>query len=250
MKKNNTKFFILMTANIVIAVLVFCAFIFSWTLLIPIILLTIVAGGLNCVILKSPKENALCFIPPIVSAIATLIADIAISVDYDANPIKYNSMPSDYSLCLSVAFIFLTCQAVILMFMALISTIMKFKATHTDFKLNKPTQVIIATALVVLNMSWGLWYLSDITENLFPAVYFAGLGIMVLNCIYFRMLPYILCSIMIFVSSYICLKFYYAIYSSCTEPNINTLQNLAIYFVAIILLTLYNYSMHKKSKIE
>lgn len=82
MKNGNTIFFILFTANFIVAILSACAYIFSWTLLIPFILLTIVVGGLNCAILKSPKQNAICFMPTIVSAIATSIAGVTINFDY------------------------------------------------------------------------------------------------------------------------------------------------------------------------
>ena len=81
MKNGNTIFFILFTANFIVAILSACAYIFSWTLLIPFILLTIVVCGLNCAMLKSPKQNAICFMPAIVSAIATSIAGVALSGD-------------------------------------------------------------------------------------------------------------------------------------------------------------------------
>lgn len=100
----------------------------SWTLLIPFILLTIVVCGLNCAMLKSPKQNAICFIPTIVSAIATSIAGVTISFDL-------------------INLMFLSSQIAILLFMALISTIVKFKATHNDFQLQKSTQIIITIVL-------------------------------------------------------------------------------------------------------
>ena len=120
MKNGNTIFFILFTANFIVAILSACAYIFSWTLLIPFILLTIVVCGLNCAMLKSPKQNAICFMPTIVSAVATSIVGVTISFDL-------------------ITLMFLSSQIAILLFMALISTIVKFKATHNDFQLQKST---------------------------------------------------------------------------------------------------------------
>lgn len=128
MKNGNTNFFILFTANFIVAILSACAYIFSWTLLIPFILLTIVVCALNCAMLKSPKQNAICFIPTIVSAIATSIVGVTISFDL-------------------INLMFLSSQIAILLFMTLISTIVKFKATHNDFQLQKSTQIIITIVL-------------------------------------------------------------------------------------------------------
>lgn len=133
MKNGNTIFFILFTANFIVAILSACAYIFSWTLLIPFILLTIVVCGLNCAMLKSPKQNAICFMPAIVSAIATSIAGVTISFDL-------------------INLMFLSSQIAISLFMALISTIVKFKATHNDFQLQKSTQIIITIVLFLLNI--------------------------------------------------------------------------------------------------
>ena len=57
MKNGNTIFFILFTANFIVAILSACAYIFSWTLLIPFILLTIVVCSLNCAMLKKSETK-------------------------------------------------------------------------------------------------------------------------------------------------------------------------------------------------
>ena len=242
MKNGNTKFFILLTANFIVAILSACAYIFSWTLLIPFILLTIVVGGLNCAMLKSPKQNAICFMPTIVSAIATSIAGVTISFDL-------------------ITLMFLSSQIAILLFMALISTIVKFKAIHKDFQLQKSTQIIITIVLFVLNICWGLWYLTDYAGCLIPAVYFAGLGIMTLNCILLNRINFMLCSVMMCISSIVgsiflnlrnISDFTFGINNIFDVLNIlfNTLQYFTFYIIILIVLALYNYATHPKVKIE
>lgn len=242
MKNGNTIFFILFTANFIVAILSACAYIFSWTLLIPFILLTIVVCGLNCAILKSPKQNAICFMPAIVSAIATSIAGVTISFDL-------------------INLMFLSSQIAILLFMALISTIVKFKATHNDFQLQKSTQIIITIVLFLLNICWGLCYLTDSAGCLIPAVYFAGLGIMTLNCILLNRINFMLCSVMMCISSiagsiFLNLRnisdFTFGINNIFDVLNIlfNTLQYFTFYIIILIVLALYSYKMRPKTKLN
>lgn len=245
MKNSNTKFFILFTANFIVAVLSACAYIFYWTLFVPFILLTIVVGGLNCAMLKSPKQNAICFMPTIVSAIATSITGVTINFDL-------------------INLIFLSSQIAILLFMVLISTIVKFKATHNDFQLQKSTQIIITIVLFVLNICWGLWYLTDSAGCLIPAVYFAGLGIMALNCILLNRINFMLCSVMMCISSivgsiFLNLKnisdFTFGVDNIFDAPDVlhilfNTLQYFTFYIIILIALALYNCATHSKVKIE
>lgn len=245
MKNGNTIFFILFTANFIVAILSACAYIFSWTLLIPFILLTIVVCGLNCAMLKSPKQNAICFMPAIVSAIATSIAGVTISFDL-------------------INLMFLSSQIAILLFMALISTIVKFKATHNDFQLQKSTQIIITIVLFVLNICWGLCYLTDSAGCLIPAVYFAGLGIMTLNCILLNRINFMLCSVMMCISSIVgsiflnlrnISDFTFGINNIFDVPDVlnilfNALQYFTFYIIILIVLALYNYATHPKAKIK
>ena len=239
MKNSNTIFFILFTANFIVAILSACAYIFSWTLLIPFILLTIVVCGLNCAMLKSPKQNAICFMPAIVSATATSIAGVTISFDL-------------------INLMFLSSQIAILLFMALISTIVKFKATHNDFQLQKSTQIIITIVLFLLNICWGLCYLTDSAGCLIPAVYFAGLGIMTLNCILLNRINFMLCSVMMCISSiagsiFLNLRnisdFTFGINNIFDVLNIlfNTLQYFTFYIIILIVLALYSYKMRPKT---
>jgi len=241
MKNSNTIFFILFTANFIVAILSACAYIFSWTLLIPFILLTIVVCGLNCAMLKSPKQNAICFMPAIVSATAT-IAGVTISFDL-------------------INLMFLSSQIAILLFMALISTIVKFKATHNDFQLQKSTQIIITIVLFLLNICWGLCYLTDSAGCLIPAVYFAGLGIMTLNCILLNRINFMLCSVMMCISSiagsiFLNLRnisdFTFGINNIFDVLNIlfNTLQYFTFYIIILIVLALYSYKMRPKTKLN
>lgn len=237
MKNGNTIFSILFTANFIVAILSACAYIFSWTLLIPFILLTIVVCGLNCAMLKSPKQNAICFIPT--------IAGVTISFDL-------------------INLMFLSSQIAILLFMALISTIVKFKATHNDFQLQKSTQIIITIVLFLLNICWGLCYLTDSAGCLIPAVYFAGLGIMTLNCILLNRINFMLCSVMMCVSSIVgsiflnlrnISDFTFGINNIFDVPDVlnilfNTLQYFTFYIITLIVLALYNYATHPKVKIE
>lgn len=242
MKNGNTIFFILFTANFIVAILSACAYIFSWTLLIPFILLTIVVCGLNCAMLKSPKQNAICFMPAIVSATATSIAGVTISFDL-------------------INLMFLSSQIAILLFMALISTIVKFKATHNDFQLQKSTQIIITIVLFLLNICWGLCYLTDSAGCLIPAVYFAGLGIMTLNCILLNRINFMLCSVMMCISSiagsiFLNLRnisdFTFGINNIFDVLNIlfNTLQYFTFYIIILIVLALYSYKMRPKTKLN
>lgn len=242
MKNSNTIFFILFTANFIVAILSACAYIFSWTLLIPFILLTIVVCGLNCTMLKSPKQNAICFMPAIVSATATSIAGVTISFDL-------------------INLMFLSSQIAILLFMALISTIVKFKATHNDFQLQKSTQIIITIVLFLLNICWGLCYLTDSAGCLIPAVYFAGLGIMTLNCILLNRINFMLCSVMMCISSiagsiFLNLRnisdFTFGINNIFDVLNIlfNTLQYFTFYIIILIVLALYSYKMRPKTKLN
>lgn len=242
MKNSNTIFFILFTANFIVAILSACAYIFSWTLLIPFILLTIVVCGLNCAMLKSPKQNAICFMPAIVSATATSIAGVTISFDL-------------------INLMFLSSQIAILLFMALISTILKFKATHNDFQLQKSTQIIITIVLFLLNICWGLCYLTDSAGCLIPAVYFAGLGIMTLNCILLNRINFMLCSVMMCISSiagsiFLNLRnisdFTFGINNIFDVLNIlfNTLQYFTFYIIILIVLALYSYKMRPKTKLN
>lgn len=242
MKNSNTIFFILFTANFIVAILSACAYIFSWTLLIPFILLTIVVCGLNCAMLKSPKQNAICFMPAIVSATATSIAGVTISFDL-------------------INLMFLSSQIAILLFMALISTIVKFKATHNDFQLQKSTQIIITIVLFLLNICWGLCYLTDSAGCLIPAVYFAGLGIMTLNCILLNRINFMLCSVMMCISSiagsiFLNLRnisdFTFGINNIFNVLNIlfNTLQYFTFYIIILIVLALYSYKMRPKTKLN
>ena len=242
MKNSNTIFFILFTANFIVAILSACAYIFSWTLLIPFILLTIVVCGLNCAMLKSPKQNAICFMPAIVSATATSIAGVTISFDL-------------------INLMFLSSQIAILLFMALISTIVKFKATHNDFQLQKSTQIIITIVLFLLNICWGLCYLTDSAGCLIPAVYFAGLGIMTLNCILLNRINFMLCSVMMCISSiagsiFLNLRnisdFTVGINNIFDVLNIlfNTLQYFTFYIIILIVLALYSYKMRPKTKLN
>lgn len=238
MKNGNTIFFILFTANFIVAILSACAYIFSWTLLIPFMLLTIVVCGLNCAMLKSPKQNAICFMPTIVSAIA------GVTISFDL-----------------ITLMFLSSQIAILLFMALISTIVKFKATHNDFQLQKSTQIIITIVLFLLNICWGLCYLTDSAGCLIPAVYFAGLGIMTLNCILLNRINFMLCSVMICISSIVgsiflnlrnISNFTFGVDNIFDVLNIlfNTLQYFTFYIIILIVLALYNYATHPKVKIE
>lgn len=242
MKNSNTIFFILFTANFIVAILSACAYIFSWTLLIPFILLTIVVCGLNCAMLKSPKQNAICFMPAIVSATATSIAGVTISFDL-------------------INLMFLSSQIAILLFMALISTIVKFKATHNNFQLQKSTQIIITIVLFLLNICWGLCYLTDSAGCLIPAVYFAGLGIMTLNCILLNRINFMLCSVMMCISSiagsiFLNLRnisdFTFGINNIFDVLNIlfNTLQYFTFYIIILIVLALYSYKMRPKTKLN
>lgn len=245
MKNGNTIFSILFTANFIVAILSACAYIFSWTLLIPFILLTIVVCGLNCAMLKSPKQNAICFMPIIVSAIANSIAGVTISFDL-------------------ITLMFLSSQIAILLFMALISTIVKFKATHNDFQLQKSTQIIITIVLFLLNICWGLCYLTDSAGCLIPAVYFAGLGIMTLNCILLNRINFMLCSVMMCISSIVgsiflnlrnISDFTFGVDNIFDVPDVlnilfNTLQYFTFYIIILIVLALYNYATHPKVKIE
>lgn len=242
MKNSNTIFFILFTANFIVAILSACAYIFSWTLLIPFILLTIVVCGLNCAMLKSPKQNAICFMPAIVSATATSIAGVTISFDL-------------------INLMFLSSQIAILLFMALISTIVKFKATHNDFQLQKSTQIIITIVLFLLNICWGLCYLTDSAGCLIPAVYFAGLGIMTLNCILLNRINFMLCSVMMCIPSiagsiFLNLRnisdFTFGINNIFDVLNIlfNTLQYFTFYIIILIVLALYSYKMRPKTKLN
>lgn len=242
MKNGNTIFFILFTANFIVAILSACAYIFSWTLLIPFILLTIVVCGLNCAMLKSPKQNAICFMPTIVSAIANSIAGVTISFDL-------------------ITLMFLSSQIAILLFMALISTIVKFKATHNNFQPQKSTQIIITIVLFLLNICWGLCYLTDSAGCLIPAVYFAGLGIMMLNCILLNRINFMLCSVMMCISSIVgsiflnlrnISNFTFGVDNIFDVLNIlfNTLQYFTFYIIILIVLALYNYATHPKVKIE
>lgn len=242
MKNSNTIFSILFTANFIVAILSACAYIFSWTLLIPFILLTIVVCGLNCAMLKSPKQNAICFMPAIVSATATSIAGVTISFDL-------------------INLMFLSSQIAILLFMALISTIVKFKATHNDFQLQKSTQIIITIVLFLLNICWGLCYLTDSAGCLIPAVYFAGLGIMTLNCILLNRINFMLCSVMMCISSiagsiFLNLRnisdFTFGINNIFDVLNIlfNTLQYFTFYIIILIVLALYSYKMRPKTKLN
>lgn len=245
MKNGNTIFFILFTANFIVAILSACAYIFSWTLLIPFILLTIVVCGLNCAMIKSPKQNAICFIPTIVSAIATSIVGVTISFDL-------------------ITLMFLSSQIAILLFMALISTIVKFKSTHNNFQLQKSTQIIITIVLFLLNICWGLCYLTDSARCLIPAVYFAGLGIMTLNCILLNRINFMLCSVMMCISSIVgsiflnlrnISNFTFGVDNIFDVPNVlnilfNTLQYFTFYIIILIVLALYSYATHSKVKIE
>lgn len=244
MKNGNTIFSILFTANFIVAILSACAYIFSWTLLIPFILLTIVVCGLNCAMLKSPKQNAICFMPTIVSAIATSIVGVTISFDL-------------------ITLMFLSSQIAILLFMALISAIVKFKATHNDFQLQKSTQ-IITIVLFVLNICWGLCYLTDSAGCLIPAVYFAGLGIMMLNCILLNRINFMLCSVMMCISSivgsiFLNLRnisgFTFGVDNIFDVPDVlhilfNTLQYFTFYIIILTVLALYNYKMRPKTKLN
>ena len=245
MKNSNTRFFILLTANFIVAILSACAYIFSWTLLIPFILLTIVVGGLNCAMLKSPKQNAIYFMPTIVSATATSIAGVTISFDL-------------------INLMFLSSQIAILLFMALISTIVKFKAIHKEFQLQKSTQIIITIVLFVLNICWGLWYLTDSKGCLIPAVYFAGLGVMALNCVLLNRINYMLCSVMMCISSIAgsifmnmskISNFTFGVDNIFDATDvlhifIFTLPYFTFYIIALIVLALYSYATHSKVKIE
>lgn len=241
MKNGNTIFFILFTANFIVAILSACAYIFSWTLLIPFILLTIVVCGLNCAMLKSPKQNAICFMPTIVSAIA------GVTISFDL-----------------ITSMFLSSQTAILLFMALISTIVKFKATHNNFQLQKSTQIIITIVLFVLNICWGLCYLTDSAGCLIPAVYFAGLGIMTLNCILLNRINFMLCSVMMCISSIVgsiflnlrnISNFTFGVDNIFDVPDVlnilfNTLQYFTFYIVTLIVLALYSYKMRPKTKLN
>jgi len=241
MKNGNTIFFILFTANFIVAILSACAYIFSWTLLIPFILLTIVVCGLNCAMLKSPKQNAICFMPTIVSAIA------GVTISFDL-----------------ITSMFLSSQTAILLFMALISTIVKFKATHNNFQLQKSTQIIITIVLFVLNICWGLCYLTDSAGCLIPAVYFAGLGIMTLNCILLNRINFMLCSVMMCISSIVgsiflnlrnISNFTFGVDNIFDVPDVlnilfNTLQYFTFYIITLIVLALYSYKMRPKTKLN
>lgn len=195
--------------------------------------------------LKSPKQNAICFIPTIVSAIATSIVGVTISFDL-------------------ITLMFLSSQIAILLFMTLISTIVKFKATHNDLQLQKSTQIIITIVLFLLNICWGLCYLTDSAGCLIPAVYFAGLGIMTLNCILLNRINFMLCSVMMCISSIVCSiflnlrnisDFTFGINNIFDVPDVlnilfNTLQYFIFYIIILIVLALYNYATHPKVKIE
>lgn len=178
----------------------------------------------------------------IVSAIATSIAGVTISFDL-------------------ITLMFLNSQIAILLFMALISTIVKFKATHNDFQLQKSTQIIIMIVLFLLNICWGLCYLTDSAGCLIPAVYFAGLGIMTLNCILLNRINFMLCSVMMCISSIVgsiflnlrnISDFTFGVDNIFDVLNIlfNTLQYFTFYIIILIVLALYNYATHPKVKIE
>lgn len=148
--------------------------------------------------------------------------------------------------------------------MALISTIVKFKATHNNFQLQKSTQIIITIVLFLLNICWGLCYLTDSAGCLIPAVYFAGLGIMTLNCILLNRINFMLCSVMMCISSIVgsiflnlrnISDFTFGINNIFDIPDVlnilfNTLQYFTFYIIILIVLALYNYATHPKVKIE
>jgi len=180
--------------------------------------------------------------PAIVSATATSIAGVTISFDL-------------------INLMFLSSQIAILLFMALISTIVKFKATHNDFQLQKSTQIIITIVLFLLNICWGLCYLTDSAGCLIPAVYFAGLGIMTLNCILLNRINFMLCSVMMCISSiagsiFLNLRnisdFTFGINNIFDVLNIlfNTLQYFTFYIIILIVLALYSYKMRPKTKLN
>ena len=97
-----------------------------------------------------------------------------------------------------------------------------------------------------------------------PAVYFAGLGIMTLNCILLNRINFMLCSVMMCVSSIVgsiflnlrnISDFTFGINNIFDVPDVlnilfNTLQYFTFYIITLIVLALYNYATHPKVKIE
>lgn len=116
----------------------------------------------------------------------------------------------------------------------------------------------------LLNICWGLCYLTDSKGYLIPAVYFAGLGIMTLNCILLNKINFMLCSVMMCVSSIVgsiflnlrnISDFTFGINNIFDVPDVlnilfNTLQYFTFYIIILIVLALYNYATHPKVKIE
>lgn len=116
----------------------------------------------------------------------------------------------------------------------------------------------------LLNICWGLCYLTDSAGCLIPAVYFAGLGIMTLNCILLNRTNFMLCSVMMCISSIVgsiflnfrnISDFTFGVDNIFDVPDVlnilfNTLQYFTFYIIILIVLALYNYATHPKVKIE
>lgn len=106
--------------------------------------------------------------------------------------------------------------------------------------------------------------MTDSAGCLIPAVYFAGLGIMTLNCILLNRINFMLCSVMMCISSIVgsiflnlrnISDFTFGINNIFDVPDVlnilfNTLQYFTFYIIILIVLALYNYATHPKVKIE
>ena len=97
-----------------------------------------------------------------------------------------------------------------------------------------------------------------------PAVFFAGLVIMTLNCILLNRINFMLCSVMMCISSIVgsiflnlrnISNFTFGVDNIFDVPDVlnilfNTLQYFTFYIIILIVLALYNYATHPKVKIE
>lgn len=106
--------------------------------------------------------------------------------------------------------------------------------------------------------------MTDSAGCLIPAVYFAGLGIMTLNCILLNRINFMLCSVMMCISSIVgsiflnlrnISDFTFGVDNIFDVPDVlnilfNTLQYFTFYIIILIVLALYNYATHPKVKIE
>lgn len=96
------------------------------------------------------------------------------------------------------------------------------------------------------------------------AVYFAGLGIMTLNYILLNRINFMLCSVMMCISSIVgsiflnlrnISDFTFGVDNIFDVPDVlnilfNTLQYFTFYIITLIVLALYNYATHPKVKLN